>query len=309
MLRIPESDWRTVAGGPQISVAYLRKLTSKAERFTQWMQRTHAKLLGAPEDVLSYCTSDLIEGIFPDVNGWLFAGDALALLTYSTNSSSNVPLINTIEHKSGIKLPVPPGGSSFAEQFSLELTACFRILWERSGCFYDLQREKWFGPYRVDFLLSEKRSAPDGSTIKRDFIIEFDEKAHRLKRYQTNDKCRDRWFRKNLPEIPLIRVRHDEQETWLEAVRRLKRIVRLEDCYGHCLRLACTDHSQPELRISSVSARNTYDMEQNECAFLLQRPAQPLREMEGLLNRLDIPYEKRRDLHFRRAKLRSYALN
>lgn len=37
MLRIPDSDWRTVDGGPQISVAFLRKVTPQAARFTQWV--------------------------------------------------------------------------------------------------------------------------------------------------------------------------------------------------------------------------------------------------------------------------------
>ena len=80
MLRIPDSDWRTVDGGPQISVAFLRKVTPQAARFTQWVQRTHAKLLKAPENVLSCCTSGLIDGEIPDKNGWLSAGVALSLL-------------------------------------------------------------------------------------------------------------------------------------------------------------------------------------------------------------------------------------
>ena len=80
MLRIPDSDWQTVDGVPQLSVAFLRKMTPQAARFTQWVQRTHAKLLKAPENVLSCCTSGLIHGEIPDKNGWLSAGVALSLL-------------------------------------------------------------------------------------------------------------------------------------------------------------------------------------------------------------------------------------
>ena len=80
MLRIPDSDWQTVDGVPQLSVAFLRKMTPQAARFTQWVQRTHARLLKAPEDVLSCCTSGLIDGEIPDKNGWLSAGVALSLL-------------------------------------------------------------------------------------------------------------------------------------------------------------------------------------------------------------------------------------
>ena len=82
MLRIPDSDWRIVDGAPQLSVAFLRKMTPQAARFTQWAQRTHAKLLKAPENVLSCCTSGLIDDEIPDKNGWLSAGVALSLLQW-----------------------------------------------------------------------------------------------------------------------------------------------------------------------------------------------------------------------------------
>lgn len=312
MLKIPESDWRTVEGIPQISVDFLRKRTPQATRFTQWMQRTHAKLLKAPENVLSCCTSELINGEIPDKNSWLLTYDALALLTYSIHSSENVPLIDAIEHKSGLKLPVIPRESRLEGQFGeklRDLTGYFRSLSPLIYC--EIEKQKQIGPYRVDFFITEQRytNLAKGETAKCQFIIEFDEAAHRLPRYQTNDQRRDIWFRKNRPDITLIRVRHEEQETWLEVVRQLKRMVKLEDCYAHCLRLASIDCSQPELRISSVSARNAYDVEHNECAFLLSRPAQPLREMETLLKRLGIPCDKSRDLYFRRAKLRGYGIN
>ncbi|ELY2629960.1 hypothetical protein SMC50_002415 [Cronobacter sakazakii] len=308
MLRIPDSDWRVVDGSHQISVRFLRKQTPQAARFTQWIQRTHAKLLGAPEEVLSCCTTGLIGGEIPDKEGWISAPDALALLTYSVHSSDNTSLIDAIELKSGLKLPVPPGVSTFAEQFSVELSKLFPSLWQSKAIYCELQREKKVGPYRVDFFVTTKRPAPDGSTIIRYIIIEFDENAHKGKEYAANDRKRDIWFRKNRPEIKLIRVRHEEQETWLEAIRSLQEFVSLEDCYAHCLRLACTVQSGPELRISSDSARKSYDAAQNVCCFLLRRPAQPLREMQNLLTRLGIPYEKRRDIHFRRAKLRPYGL-
>lgn len=147
-----------------------------------------------------------------------------------------------------------------------------------------------------------------GETAKRQFIIEFDEEAHRTTRYQLNDKRRDRWLRKNRPDIKLIRVRHEEQETWLEAVLQLKRFVSLEDCYVHCLRLACIDLSKSTLQISSESARKAYDAIHNECSFLLKRPRQPLSEMSKLLNRIGITPDIRRKIYFPRARLRSYSI-
>ena len=227
MLRIPDSDWQTVDGVPQLSVAFLRKMTPQATRFTQWAQRTHAKLLKAPENVLSCCTSGLIDGEIPDKNGWIPAGDALALLTYSIHSSQNGLLIDAIELKSGLKLPVRSGESRLEGQFGVKLHDLIVELRQQPRfTSYELERQKQIGPYRVDFFLTEQwyTDMAKGKTAKRQFIIEFDEEAHRTTRYQLNDKRRDRWLRKNLHGIKLIRVRHAEQEVWLEAVRQLKRL-------------------------------------------------------------------------------------
>ncbi|MCG9174535.1 endonuclease domain-containing protein [Yersinia enterocolitica] len=311
MLRISDSDWRTVDGVPQISVTFLRKVTPQAARFTQWIQRTHTRLLRAPENVLSRCTSGLIDGDIPDKNGWLSAGDALALLTYSVHSSQNGLLIDAIEQKSGLILPVRPGESRLEGQFAVRLHHLIVELRQQPRFIsYELERQKQVGPYRVDFLLTEQwyTDMAKGETTKRQFIIEFDEEAHRTTRYQLNDKRRDRWLRKNRPDIKLIRVRHEEQETWLEAVRQLKRFVSLEDCYAHCLRMACISLSDSTLKISSESARKAYDAAHNECSFLLKSPRQPLSEMGKLLDRLTIPFDKRRDIYFQRAKLRSYSI-
>lgn len=311
MLRIPDSDWRTVDGVPQISVAFLRKVTPQAARFTQWIQRTHTRLLRAPENVLSCCTSSLIDGDIPDKNGWLSAGDALALLTYSVHSSQNGLLIDAIEQNSGLILPVRPGESRLEGQFAVRLHHLIVELRQQPRFIsYELERQKQVGPYRVDFLLTEQwyTDMAKGETAKRQFTIEFDEEAHRTTRYQLNDKRRDRWLRKNRPDIKLIRVRHEEQETWLEAVRQLKRFVSLEDCYAHCLRMACISLSDSTLKISSESARKAYDAAHNECSFLLKSPRQPLSVMGKLLDRLTIPFDKRRDIYFQRAKLRSYSI-
>lgn len=311
MLKIPDSDWRNDTGAPQISVAFLRKKTPQTVRFTQWVRRTHANLLKAPENVLSCCTSGLIEGEIPDKNGWISACDALALLTYSIHSSQNEPLIDAIGQKAGLELPVRPGESRLEGQFGIRLRDLIVELRDQPHfVHYELDHQKTIGPYRVDFFLTEQwyTDMAKGETAKRQFIIEFDEAAHRATRYQANDKRRDKWFRDNLPGVTLIRVRHEEQETWLQAVRHLKRFIRLEDCYAHCLCMACIDLSGQELRISSTSAQKAYDAAQNEYSFLLKSPRQPLKEMEKLLNRMAIPFDKRRDRHFRRAKLSSYGI-
>ncbi|EPR0416368.1 hypothetical protein ACUZIQ_002362 [Enterobacter hormaechei] len=311
MLRIPDTDWRTVDGAPQVSVAFLREMTPQASRFTQWIERTRARLLHAPENVLSCCTSGLLAGDIPDKKGWLSAGDALALLTYSVHSSQNGLLIHAIEQKSGLILPVKPGESRLEGQFGVKLHDLIVELRQQPRfTHYELERQKQVGPYRVDFFLTEQwyTDMAKGKTAKRQFIIEFDEEAHRATRYQLNDKRRDRWLRKNRPDVKLIRVRHAEQETWLEAVRQLKRFISLEDCYAHCLRMACISLSESTLRISSESARKAYDATHNECSFLLKSPRQPLSEMGILLDRLTIPFDKRRNRYFQRAKLRSYGI-
>lgn len=310
MLRIHDSDWRIIGGVPHLSVDFMRKKTPQTVRFTQWVHRTHANLLKAPENVLSYCTSGLLNGEVPDKNGWISAGDALVLLTFSIHSSENVPLIEAIEQRAGLKLSVPAFESKLEGQFGERLRDALNYLGEHSPymTYYEIEKQKRIGNYRVDFFITQKLSAADGSTIKRHSIVEFDEAAHKLKRYMEHDIQRDIWFRKNHPKTKLIRVRHEEQEIWLEAIRRLNQLIRLEDGYAHCLRLACTGRPGPGMRINSDSARNAYDARQNACAFLLRRPAQPLREMGTLLLRLGIPYEKRRDIHFQRKHLRGYGV-
>lgn len=311
MLRIPDSAWRITAGGPQIAVQFLRKFTPQAKRFTQWVQRTHTKLLGAPKNVLSYCTFALIEGKFPDVDGWVSAGDALALLTYSVHSSTNADLINAIESKSGIQLPVAAGESKLEGQFGQRLRdvlAGYARL--AANTHYEIVSQKKIGSFRVDFLITEQRytDLTNGETVKRQFIIEFDEVAHRKKRYQQNDERRDRWFRQNRSEIKLIRVRHEEQELWFDTIRHLKRLVNLEDCYAHCLRKACSTLTKTELLITSNSSDLAYKSELNECHFLLRRPLQRLREMKTILQRLEIPYSDGRSVSFKRAHLRRLSL-
>ena len=204
-----------------------------------------------------------------------------------------------------------PGESRLEGQFAVKLRDLIVELRDQPYfVHYELEQQKQIDRYRVDFFLTEQwyTDTVKGETAKRHFIIEFDEEAHRTTRYQLNDKRRDRWLRKNRPDIKLIRVRHAEQETWLEAVRQLKRFVSLEDCYVHCLRKACIARPGPKMRINSTSVRNAYNAEQNMCSFLLKRPTQPLSEMENLLLRLRIPYEKPRDVHFRRAYLRAYGV-
>ena len=210
-----------------------------------------------------------------------------------------------------MKLPVRSGESRLEGQFGVKLHDLIVELRQQPRfTSYELERQKQIGPYRVDFFLTEQwyTDMAKGKTAKRQFIIEFDEEAHRTTRYQFNDKRRDRWLRKNLHGTKLIRVRHAEQEVWLEAVRQLKRFVSLEDCYSHCLRMACISLSDSTLKISSESARKAYDAAHNECIFLLKSPRQPLSEMGKLLDRLTIPFDKRRDIYFQRAKLRSYGI-
>lgn len=311
MLPIPESAWRIVAGTPQIAIPFLRRHTPQAKRFTQWVQRTHAKLLGAPSNVLSFCTSDLLEEKLPDVDGWLSAGDALALLTYSVYSSTNAELIKSIEAKSGLRLPVAAGESKLEGQFGKRLReaiAGYAQLADRT--YYEVDNQKQIGNFRVDFLITMQWyiDGSGGKTAKRQFIVEFDEEAHKKKRYQSNDERRDRWFRKNHPEIKVIRVRHEEQELWFDTIKQLKRLVSLDDCYAHCIRQACSTLSSPELLITSISSKTAYDAELNECHFLLTRPLQRLRELKTVLERLEIPYSTGKSVSFKRAHLRGYSL-
>ncbi|QDY43000.1 hypothetical protein [Candidatus Pantoea soli] len=305
-MQIPDSAFRIVAGTPQVSVAFLRDKVPATKRFSQWMQRTHSKLCQAPPEILKCCSDELICGRFPGPTGWLDASDALALLTYSIYSSRNTHLVAAIKEKAGVTLPVANHESTFAGQFFDALSPLLASFWRDTRRYYEIQREKVIGPYRVDSLIVEKSSNTDGSTIIRHYVIEFDEKAHKSKRYRFNDLKRDRWFRKNCPEIKLIRVRHEEQELWLEAISQLRMLKSLEDCYVHCLRTACEPLQSSELLITSQSSQSAYESEHNICWFMLKRPKQRLRELKELLERLGIPCQGGRTIRFKRACLRRY---
>ncbi len=110
---------------------------------------------------------------------------------------------------------------------------------------YELVQQKQIDRYGVDFFLTEQWYTDTGKakTANRKFIIEFDKEARRSTHYQLNDKRREWWLRKNLPDVKLIRVRHEKQDTWLEGVCQLKRFVTQEDCYDHCLRMVCINLS------------------------------------------------------------------
>lgn len=308
-MTLPNSAFRVTDGIVEVSFSVLfNKIPRSAGRFTQWFERARPKLLGAPRDVLSYFTPELLNGPVPARNSWITAGDALGLLTYSTSSYLNQPLIQAIEAKSGIKLPVDANRSNFEGQFGSQLSALLKSFWNSQRIYYEIKPQQSIGPYRVDFLVTEKVGKSNGSTQTRLFVIEFDEIAHQKQTYQKRDRLRDAWFKKNRPDIRLIRVKHEEQDRWLDAVGQLKKLVSLDDCYAHCLRIACTTLSDSELVINSESSQAAYEPEKNECHFLLSRPTQRLREMKNILKRLGVPFEDTRSVSFKRAKLRGYKL-
>jgi very-short-patch-repair endonuclease len=69
--------------------------------------------------------------------------------------------------------------------------------------YYEIEKQKIIGNYRVDFFITQKLSAADGSTVRRHSIVEFDEAAHKLKRYKEHDKRRDCWFVNIIPKLSL----------------------------------------------------------------------------------------------------------
>jgi hypothetical protein len=63
---------------------------------------------GAPAELQELCTPKLISGEWNHRTDWISAFDALALLASSPDSYQNDDLINEIEDKTGLKLPVQP---------------------------------------------------------------------------------------------------------------------------------------------------------------------------------------------------------
>ncbi|HHF9085635.1 TPA: hypothetical protein ACPTZX_005051 [Escherichia coli] len=261
-----------------------------SKRPSQWFKAALTRLQGAPAELQELCTPKLISGEWNHRTDWISAFDALALLACSPDSYQNDDLINEIEDKTGLKLPVPPGKSKHEALFGGLLIETLKRISETSGRQFSVITQKHFNGrrYRVDFLVTLegiKRNAPT-----KTYIIEFDEAFHAEKRQRERDIERDRWFRKHEKTMELIRVEHEHQDNWLKCLEGIGEPRPIEHYYAHCIRVASEIRSKTERVITGESSKAAYDPAKNGCSCLLKRDKRRLNELSSIMETLNIPY-------------------
>lgn len=298
----------------KISLPLLLKNKQDTMRPDKWLASSQDRRSGYPSEVAEVCSPALLSGELKTKTEWITVFDALALLTYGAYNYKNQILIEEIERKTRSKLPIQWHYSKHEAAFGADLSKLlsdWQKDWQKNGrVYYEMRPQKKIYRYFVDFLITKKTNAVDGSTLETVFIMEFDEDAHKRADYAAKDEERDTWFRKNKPDHTIIRVRHEHQDEWFEVVRKLGRLVSLDSCYAKCLWIASTDVSKGryELLINSQSSPVAYDENANDCSFLLKQPERRLAELKGILKRLDIEAtrESAKIVRFKRQDVEKY---
>ncbi|HBC7428467.1 TPA: hypothetical protein KEY68_000701 [Providencia rettgeri] len=265
------------------------------QRPQQWIDRLREKAAKAPDEIKQLCRPEIFDHLTSDDT--VTAVEALVLLTYSTQNGRYQKAIEMIEEHTKTCLPVKAHRSKFEDVFYAQLTKILHEIYPYEGT-CTITPQKVIGRYRVDIhikLVTDKLYK---------YVIEFDEDAHENKAYyQLNDPRRDRWFKQNHPEMTYFRVKHSESDNWLNAVKQTKELCSLSTFYAKCIRHAVESRSPSRLKITSESSIRAYDINHNPYAFLLQRPRQRMREIKGILNRLQIEYSGKRSISISQSTL------
>ncbi|EOW1111879.1 hypothetical protein ACN1VS_004736 [Enterobacter kobei] len=269
----------------------------------QWFKAALTRLQGAPAELQERCTPKLISGELDHHTDWISAFDTLALLASSPDSYLNDALINEIEDKTGVKLPVMSGKSRHEAIFGGLLNETLKRISETSGRQFNVITQKHFNgrKYRVDFVVTLE-GAP------KQYIIEFDEEFHSDKRQRERDLERDRWFRKHETTLELIRVKHKHQDDWLKCLEGIGEPRSIERYYAHCIRVASVIRSKTERVITGESSKAAYDPAKNGCSCLLKHDKRRLKELSDIMEKLNIPFRSTDRLFITRRSPSKYGL-
>lgn len=275
----------------KISLPLLLKNKQDTMRPDKWLASSQQKRSQYSSEVAEVCSEALLSGKLTTETEWITAFDALALLTYSSYNHVNRQLVEEIEGKTRLELPVRWQYSRYEQAFGSELQDLFSEWWSAGiRTHYQFVPQKHIERYFVDFLIIKQHMTKNGDTIKEFIVLEFDEAAHKRTDYRKRDEERDEWFRANKPNHKIIRVRHEHQVEWFRVVRKLGRLESLDACYSKCLLMASTSASKNrfELLINSDSSSVAYDQNVNDCSFLLEQPHRRLAEIKDILKQLEI---------------------
>ncbi|APC12536.1 MULTISPECIES: hypothetical protein [Providencia] len=265
------------------------------QRPQQWIDRLREQAAKAPDEVKQLCRPEIFDSLTSDDT--VTAEEALVLLTYNSKSGRYQKAIEKIEEHTQTCLPVKAYRSKFEDAFYAQLTEILHEIYPNEGT-CTITPQKTIGRYRTDIhikLVTDKLY---------EYVIEFDEAAHEKKAYyQHNDPIRDRWFKKYHPEMTYFRVKHSESGIWLNAVRQTQEICSLSTFYAKCIRHAVESRSTSRLKITRESSKRAYKINHNPYAFLLLHPKQYMKEIKGILNRLQIEYSGERSINISQSTL------
>ncbi len=265
------------------------------QRPQQWIDRLREQAANAPDEVKQLCRPEIFDSLTSDDT--VTPEEALVLLTYSSQNGRYQKAIEKIEEHTQTCLPVKTHRSKFEDVFYAQLTEILHEIYPYEGT-CTITPQKVIGRYRVDIHI--KLVTDDF----HEYVIEFDEDAHEKKAYyQLNDPKRDRWFKQNHPKMTYFRVKHSESDIWLNAVRQTQEICSLSTFYAKCIRHAVESRSTSRLKITSDSSRRAYNINHNPYAFLLLRPTPSMKEIKGILNRLQIKYSGKRSINISQSTL------
>ncbi len=280
----------------EIQIRYLYQYVElNRKRPQEWINRLRKQAAKAPDEIKQLCRPEIFDRLTS--NDAVTAVEALVLLTYSSKSGRYQKAIEKIEEHTQTCLPVKAYRSKFEDAFCAQLTEILHEIYPNEGT-CTITPQKVIGRYRVDIHI---KLIADGI---HEYVIEFDEDAHDKKAYyQLNDPKRDHWFKQNHPEMTYFRVKHSESHIWLNAVSQTKELCSLSTFYAKCIRHAVESRSASRLRITSASSINAYDISHNPYAFLLLCPKQRMKEIKGILNRLQIEYSGERSISISQSTL------
>lgn len=302
--KLPKTAFRLESSIAFVNVSTLYSaLVSSNGRKQEWFIRTVEKIKKAPSNVRQLCSEDFFKPRKVWLDPWVTAIEALALLTYCTRSALNTVLIQQIEEYCGVHLPTEAMKSKFEPQFGLRLEQLIESLSAAGTSRYVIEWQKKVDAYRVDFLVTEYKDGCIGSNNVAIHVIEFDEEFHRKDKFINLDTKRDAWFKKFRKDWQVIRVRHEEQDAWIDVVEAAGKLVTLEECYFQCVLSACTVPQSSKLVITSDSSKRAYLSENNPYSFLLSRKTQRLNEFEKLLTTLNVEHVRKRSIHIVRSSL------
>lgn len=228
---------------------------------------------------------------------WISARSALVLLTFGSRNFKHLEIIEWVERYTGIRLPKKAGLSRREYVFGKRLRDFIdgELKETTNGDYqFETQLRLCNGRYFADFSIKHYWDDIANPEKLDWYLIEFDEEEHEIRSSLIRDRKRDAEILKRYPNVTIIRVKHDESDSWFDLIKYNYRLVGFEAALLSGILSSIAEVRNNLLIIDSTSAKNAYDDDQNFDAHLMTNENQPLRGLKGALSRCGIPFEEKR---------------